>query len=111
MSGPGGPRSGKTAPVLLLALPRLQLRPEGIDVALVDDLGRHDDQVVGGDEGLAALEVLRHALHPLIAPFIGLPHDGAADRALLHAAQRDAVYVERTGRDLASLAGYLQRVV
>ena len=95
----------------LLALPRLQLGPEGIDVGLVDDLGRNDDQLVGRNARLVALEILRHQLHALIAPLVGLLHDGADDGAFLHAAQRDRVLVEADDRDLAELAGVLQRLV
>src|ERR1043165_477713 len=97
--------------VLLLALPLLQLGPEGIDIALFDDLGRDDDQLVGWNERLVALQVLRQVLHALIAPFIGLLHDGADDGALLHAAQRDRVLVEADDGHLADLAGLAQRLV
>ena len=90
---------------------RLQLGLEGVDVGLVDDLGRDDDQLVRRDARLVALEVLGHQLHALIAPFEGLLHDGADDGAFLDAAQRDRVLVEADDRDLAELAGLLQRLV
>src|ERR1700678_1711693 len=60
---------------LLLALALFQLRPEGVNVILADDLGRDDHQAVGGNPRLVALEVFGHRFHALIAPLIGLLDD------------------------------------
>src|SRR5205823_1195595 len=92
-------------------LVRLHLGLEGIDIALVDDLGGNDDQLVGRDSRLVALEILGHQLHALIAPFIGLLQHRADDRSLMHAAQRDRVAVEADDLDLAELARLLQHLV
>ena len=105
------PAVASTGGAGLLALPLLEFGPERIDVGLVDDLGRDDDQLVGRDEGFVALQVFGHVLHALIAPFIGLLHDGADDRSFLDAAQRNRVLVEADDGDLLELAGVLERLV
>ena len=89
----------------------LQVGLELIDIGLVDDLGRHDDQLVLRDARLVALEILGHQLHALIAPLEGLLHDGAGEAAVAHGAERDRVLVEGDDGDLAELAGRLQRLV
>src|ERR1700693_1133521 len=61
---------------LLLALALFQLRPEGGDVVLADDLGRDDHKAVGGNDRLVPVEILRHRRHALIAPLVGLLDDG-----------------------------------
>src|ERR1700677_2825464 len=61
---------------LFLALALFQLRPEGVDVVLADDLGRDDHQAAGGNDRLVPVEILRHRRHALIAPLVGLLDDG-----------------------------------
>src|SRR3569623_377465 len=95
----------------LIALALLQLGPEGVDVALVDDLGRDAEQLVVRDPGLVALDVLGEVLHALIAPLIRLLHDGADDGAFLDAAERGRIFVEADHLDLDELAGFLQRLI
>src|SRR5206468_2016465 len=53
---------------LLAADARLQFRLERVDVVLRDDLAGYDDQAVGRNAGLVALEILRHQGHALVTP-------------------------------------------
>jgi len=76
---------------------------KAVDIGLVDDLGRDDDDRIGGNDGLVATDIFGHQLHALIAPLIGLLHDGGDDRAFLDAAERDRIFVEPDDLDLAEL--------
>src|ERR1700683_3830346 len=99
------------SPSLLRARALLQLGPEAVDIGLVDDLGRDDDDRIGGNHRLVATDIFGHQLHALIAPLIGLLHDGADDRAFLDAAERNRIFVEPDDLDLAELTGFLHRLV
>src|SRR3954467_9025764 len=81
-------------PAHLLAPHLLHLGHELVDVRFLDDLAGHDDDAVGRDAGLVAFEIFRHQLHALIAPLERLLHDGAGDRPLLDATERDRILVE-----------------
>src|SRR3954467_589841 len=87
-------RTRPCATCLRLAQHLLHLGHELVDVRLLDDLAGHDDDAVGRDAGLVAFEIFRHQLHALIAPLERLLHDGAGDRPLLDATERDRILVE-----------------
>src|SRR5262249_55715865 len=95
----------------LLAEHLLHRGHEVVDVGLVDDLARDDDDAVRGNAGLVALENLGHQLHALIAPLEGLLDDRADDRAFLDPAEGDRILIEADHLDLAELAGFLEHLV
>ncbi len=67
---------------------RLQLGLEGIDIALSMILVGTMISLLAGTPDLSPSRYFGHQLHALVAPFIGLLHDGAGDGAF--AARRRA---------------------
>src|SRR4249920_1029520 len=94
-----------------LAKHLLHLPHKFVDVRLVDDLARNDDDAVRRNARLVAFEIFRHQLHALIAPFERLLHDGTDDAAFLDTAERDRILIEADDLDLVELARLLQHLV
>ena len=85
----------------------VQVGHVGVQVVLLDGLGRDDDQLAGRDAALVALGELVQQLDGLVAERVRVLDDGAVDGAALDAVQRALLLVEADDLDLADLAGVL----